>query len=316
MKTTENSPAGGVQPASPLLRRSAMAEAKQLPWAAIIAIVVVIGLAYGKTLLHLAARWANEPEYSHGFFVPVFSLVLLWLRRGQVAGKPWHGNWWGLALIGVGVAMRFLAAYDFYTLIGALALLPTLAGVALLVGGMRALRWALPSVLFLIFMIPLPGAISDLLAGPLQHVATTSTVYLLQVLGIPATSEGNIIVLTDGRIGVVEACSGLRMLMLFIAVSTAVAMLVHRKLWERLLLVVSAVPIALAVNIIRITTTAIVHELISPEAGDVVFHQAGGLLMGPAALAILWLEMVFLDRALVVPVKGPLYVGSGAPRKN
>ncbi len=223
---------------------------------------------------------------------------------------------WGLAVLGVGIAMRFLAAYDFYTLVGALALLPTLAGIALFVGGTRALRWALPSILFLIFMIPMPGAISDLLAQPLQHIATSSTIYLLQVLGIPATPEGNIIVLTDGRINVVEACSGLRMLMLFIAVSTAVAMLVHRKLWERLLLVVSAVPIALAVNILRITATAVVHELISPEAGDVVFHQAGGLLMGPFALAILWLEMVFLDHALVTPPSGPLVLQSGTPKQG
>lgn len=293
----------------------ATADWKRMPWLAILGIVVVIGLAYGKTFVHLASRWANEPEYSHGIFVPVFAVVLLWLRRSQVVGKRLQGNWWGLALIALGVAMRFLAAYDFYTLLGALALLPTLGGLALFVGGMRALRWALPSILFLIFMIPLPGFISDVLAQPLQHVATTCTVYLLQVLGIPATAEGNIILLTDGRINVVEACSGLRMLMLFIAVSTAVAFLVRRTLWERLLLVASAIPIALAVNIFRITSTAIIHELISPEAGDVIFHQAGGLLMGPFALVILWLEMKFLDHALVAPPKGPLLLETRAPKQ-
>jgi exosortase len=279
---------------------------KQMSWLAIIATVVVIALAYEKTMVHLAGRWSIEPEYSHGFFVPVFSLVLLWLRRDQVMGKPWKGSWWGLWLVGLGVAMRFVAAYDFYTLVGALALLPTLAGLAVLAGGNRALRWALPSIFFLVFMIPLPGFSSDLLAQPLQHVATTSSTYLLQIFGIPATAEGNIIVLTDGRIGVVEACSGLRMLVLFVAVSTGVAFLVRRNLWERLLLVASAVPIALAVNILRITSTAVVHELISPDAADAVFHQAGGLLMGPLALAILWLEMKFLDRALVTTQKGPL----------
>ena len=73
-------------------------------------------------------------------------------------------------------------------------------------------------------------------------------------------------------------------------------------------------PIALAVNILRITATAIVHELVSPEAGDVVFHQAGGLLMGPAALAILWLEMIFLDRALVTPHEGPLLLEDRRPQ--
>src|SRR5262249_49976835 len=93
------------------------------------------------------------------------------------------------------------------------------------------------------------------MAHPLQHFATLASTYLLQTAGIPALAEGNIVVLSESRIGVVEACNGLGMLVLFFAVSTALAFVIKRHLWERFVILVSAVPVALAANVARITVT-------------------------------------------------------------
>ena len=279
-------------------------------WICIASAIVVVCIAYWATLVHISQSWFNDAEYSHGFAVPIFAFFLLWVKRDQLQGGTLKGSWWGLLLVFAGIALRFFATYEFYSYIESLALLPTLAGLAVLGGGWAMLRWALPSIAFLIFMIPLPGFVSDALAQPLQHVATSSSTYLLQLAGIPATAEGHVIVLTDGKIGVAEACSGLRMLMLFVAVATAVALLVKRPTWERALLIASSVPIALAVNILRITATGIAHEMVGKELADLVFHKWGGLLMGPMALGILCLEILFIDRAFMEVHAGPLSLGS------
>src|SRR5215813_959038 len=109
-------------------------------------------------------------------------------------------------------------------------------------------------------MIPLPHSLAHALSGPMQSFATVSSTFFLQVLGRPALAEGNVILLNDVELGIVEACSGLRMLMVFFALSTAVAMLIRKPLWEKLLIAGSAVPIALASNVLRITITGICYE--------------------------------------------------------
>src|SRR5262249_39305423 len=145
------------------------------------------------------------------------------------------------------------------------SLLPALAGTCLALAGWAALRAVASALAFLVFMFPLPGRLDRALAGPLQTVSTLASTNALQTFGLFAQSEGNVILLRDYELGIVEACSGLRMLMTFLATSTAVALLLHRSLAQRLLVVVSAVPIALLCNIIRITTTGVLHETAGHE---------------------------------------------------
>ena len=144
-----------------------------------------------------------------------------------------------------------------------MSLIPFFAAMALLVGGWRALRWSWPAIAFLVFMIPLPGATQNLASQQLQAISTKLSTFAIQTMGIPAVSSGIVITLTDipeKPLEVARACSGLRMLMLFFAICVAVAMLSKKPLWERLLLVVSAMPIAVASNAIRIVLTALLCE--------------------------------------------------------
>jgi exosortase/archaeosortase family protein len=113
----------------------------------------------------------------------------------------------------------------------------------------------------------------------------------LQTLGLPALAEGNTILLGDVRIGIVEACSGLSMLVVFIALATAAALLLRRPLWEKLLLVGSALPIALLANVARITVTALLHEMVGDEEADAFFHDWAGWFMMPLAVALILAEL-------------------------
>ena len=139
-----------------------------------------------------------------------------------------------------------------------------------------------------------------------RRIGTEASVYVMQTLGLPALAEGNVIVLDESRIGVAEACSGLRMLMIFFSLTTAVAMISRRPLWERLLVFFSAVPIALIANIGRITVTGTLYWMDYSELAEVVFHDVAGWLMMPFALLLLWIEFWLLSRLLIVEDDRPV----------
>jgi exosortase len=288
-------------------------------WAAFAVAAAALLWAFWPTLGEMAERWAHDPQYSHGFLVPAFACFLLWVRRGLLRKDELTLSWLGLPVLAAAVAMRLVGAYYYYVYVDAIALVPCVLGLVLTFGGKAAFRWAWPAVLFLAFMVPLPYRASTALAEPLQHFATETSTFFLQTLGTPAVSEGNVILLNDVEIGVVEACSGLRMLVIFFALSTAVALIIRRPLWEKLVVVVSAIPIALVVNVLRITVTGALHELasvgtvITHEMANTIFHDLAGWLMMPVALAAMALELLLLKRlfleAAARPGPAPLVAG-------
>jgi exosortase len=275
--------------------------------------------AYWPTLATMSERWSSDAQYSHGFLVPIFAAAILWFRRERFpTGKLEPSLRAGLLWLLAGLAMHLLGGRLAVEPLDAFSLLPTLVGLCLLMGGWAALRWAWPAIAFLGFMLPLPYQVELFLAHPLRRVATTATTYLLQLLGFPALAEGNVILIDDLRLGVIDACSGLGMLVTFFALSTAFALVIERPLLDRLVLVVSAIPIALIANIVRITATAVAHRTLGSAAGNALTHDLAGWLMMPLALGLLWLEMTYLRR-LLVEVEGPRPVSlglSGASRRS
>jgi exosortase len=257
--------------------------------------------AYWSTLGEMAERWSHDPQYSHGYLVPGFALVLLWLRRDQLASCTLQGSWWGWPVLGLGLALRLVGGYFYFVWVDQVSLLPCLAGLVILLGGWSAWRWAWPAVGFLIFMVPLPHRVSVAMAGPLQNFATVTSTFALQMLGFPALAEGNIIRLNEVEIGIIEACSGLRMLVIFFALSTGVALVICRPLWQRVVVLFSAVPVALAVNVVRITVTGILFETVGGAWAHVVFHDLAGWLMMPVALCVLGGELQLLQRLFLKP---------------
>ena len=167
------------------------------------------------------------------------------------------------------------------------------------------LKWAWPAIAFLIFMIPLPYRLEKALGPPLQNLATMASTYTLQTLGFMAFSEGNVIQLNDARIGVVEACSGLSMLITFIALSTGMAIVVKRPLLDKLVLVLSAMPVALVANIARITLTGILHETAGGNVADHFYHDLAGWVMIPFALVLYWCVIWVFSHILVEVGGGP-----------
>ncbi len=153
--------------------------------------------------------------------------------------KPRMPTWWGAPLIVVGGLMRLSGALWSYDWLEAGSLLPSLAGLVLLAAGPAVLRWALPAGTLLLFILPWPWQFDQMLTQPLRRVATEASTFTLQTLGVPALARGNRIVVNELEVGVVEACSGLGMLMTFFALSTAVSLVIRRSLTDRVIIFLS-----------------------------------------------------------------------------
>jgi exosortase len=203
-------------------------------------------------------------------------------------------RWWGVGIIALGLALRLVLTWYALVTPEMLTLLPVLAGAVVLAGGWQALSWLWPAIAFLVFMFPLPDILERELLTPLQRFATVASTFCLQLIGLPAYREGNSIHLGTMPLSVADECSGLRMLTIFLALSVAVTMVANRPIWERIVVVVSAVPIALAVNVARITITAILYQVADAELAHKVFHDLAGWVMMPMALGLMYCELQVL----------------------
>jgi exosortase len=262
--------------------------------------------AFASTLADLALIWRTNDQYSHGFLVPAFAVVLLWLRRDKLNGASLRpGLVIGSLLLALGLGLRLAGVYWYFLWLDTLSIVPCVAGLCWLLGGWAAWRWAWPAILYLVFMMPLPYRVSTALSAPLQSLATTVSTFIMQAIGLPALSEGNVINLNEARLNVVEACSGLRMLVVFVALSAAMALLTRRPLLDKLILLASSVPIAVVSNILRITATGILHETTSSETANVFFHDLGGWLMMPLGLLFLAVEVKLLSHLFIEPPPPP-----------
>lgn len=255
--------------------------------------------AYWPTLLSLEETWNSEPDYSHGFLVAPIALYFLWVRRDRFPASLTGGVGIGLLLIGFSVALRVVASLFYIDSLDGWSIPIWIAGACWLLGGWPLLRWSLPSVAFLWFMVPLPYRAEHLLSLPLQRVATKASCWLLQSLGQPALAEGNTILMGELHLEVEEACSGLRMFLAFFALCTAYVVIANRPRWQKGLVFASVVPIAITSNVLRVTGTGLLYRYIGGDAARTFTHDAAGWAMMPLAAAMLALLLWYLNRLFI-----------------
>ncbi len=259
--------------------------------------------------------WMTNPDNSHGILVPVFAIWLLWHRKDLIPtplpAASITAISMGVCLLAVGIAIRCTGIFTRTITFEGVSIIPCVAGVVLICGGWSVVRWSWPAVLFLLFMIPLPHAVGGMLSGVLQKIATICSTYLLQTIGIPAVSEGNVIWLTEKPLGVAQACSGLRMLTSFFALSAGVSLVMDRPVWEKCLIALSAPVIAIAANILRIAATAVAYEFGNEKMAELIFHDLAGWLMMPVGLLLLWVELLIVSM-IFVEIEQPEIGGFGS----
>lgn len=243
----------------------------------------------------LVTSWMNDANWSHGFIIPLFSLYLLYVRRDELYRTEKKVCLWGIPIL---VISLLVMAVGFYPIsnnwICQLSMTGMLFGLVLYLTGWRmaALVW-LP-IFYLALGMPLPSSTYYNIAYPLQKLAAASSAFLLKLFGVAleVTESHMEITSITGRIHpltVAEACSGVRSLMAFIALGVAMAYIEPRPLWQRIILVLSTLPITIACNILRVTATASMFVVDKPELGQDFMHTAMGMVLLVPALGMLLL---------------------------
>jgi len=269
--------------------------------AAAVVLSVALLWAYWPILVELFKEWWRDDDYSVGPLVPLVAIYLIWRDRAALRELGVSPCWWGLVLIFVAMAAHAYGLLFIYESAERYSFVLALTGVVLLVAGWRVFRSLFWILLFLFLMVPLPGRIHNMISGPLQNMATTGSVFLLEVFGVTVSQEGNVMLLNGNMpLAVAEACSGLRMLTAFIVVAAAMAFLVKRPRWQKITLVATSIPIAIACNLVRLCGTAILYLVADSESAERFFHDFAGLTMMPIAVFILFGELWLMNK-LVVP---------------
>jgi exosortase len=272
-------------------------------WIYLAIMVVLMASFYQVDLRAMGNQWMNDASWSHGFLVPVFAAFFVFLQWDTLKRLPVKGETWGLALLlfGVGTHVLFLMTGQFH--MSAMSLLVVAFGLVLFLLGVQHLKLLWLPIGFLIFMIPPPQALYVKLTTPMQYISAEGGVHLLPLLGITAEREGTQVkIFTHGvweSLNVVEACSGVRMLMAFLALAVALAYTTSRPMTQKLFLACCAVPIAIACNAMRVTVIGLLFATANRDYARSSTHEYIGLLMlGPAMMMQIGVAWV-LDRLFI-----------------
>lgn len=258
-------------------------------------LVVAFLSLYAAVLPALVMDWFADPDYSHGFLVPVLSGYFVWQRRQTLAALAVQPCWWGLAVLLIGVCGLLLGniAVEFFLM--RTSMLVVLTGLVLYLLGWHYFRVLCFPIAFLLFMIPLPAILLNTITLPLQMRAAEVATFALHLVQIPVYREGNMIFLLHTTLEVVEACSGIRSLVSLLALAVVCATITQRQVWKQWGLVLSAVPIALTANALRIWGTGVMAHVYGTQLAEGFYHTFAGWLIFVVAFALLLAESFLLS---------------------
>jgi exosortase len=246
-------------------------------------------LIYGPVLKALVLQWWADPDYGHGLFVPVLCTYILWRQRRRLLTVEINPNNFGFLVMLGAICLLLLGSLGAELFVTRFSLLVLLSGMILFLAGSKALRLVSFPLAFLIFMIPLPAIIYSEITFPLQLLASRLASSWLEFVHVPVLRDGNVLVMSNYSLEVVEACSGIRSLMTLICLAVAYGYLGEPRNWIRGTLVVLMLPSAILINAIRITIAGMSAHRFGPVAAEGFLHEFSGWLVFLTALTSLFL---------------------------
>lgn len=246
-------------------------------------------LLYANTMNSLMDDWSTDPNFSHGFLILPIALYMVWADKNRLARMIPVPSAFGAGVIVLGMLLHLLGKTGAEFFLMRFSMVVTLAGIIIFLLGWEFFKAVIVPVAYLIMMIPIPAIIWNNIAFPLQLTAARLSAQLIQIIEIPVFREGNILHLANTSLEVVDACSGLRSLTSLIALTGIFAYLAPFTMLKKWILFLSAIPIAVAVNVIRLTITAAMAFYIGPETAHGFLHDMSGLIIFAGALALVYL---------------------------
>ena len=308
-----------------------------------IALAVALAFVYFSVLLKLGNDWWHDENYSHGLLMPFVIAFILWQERKRLSEtrhEPWM--WVGAAGIATSLFMLWAGTAGAELFLQRVSLVLMLVSVVLYFFGARVFRWLALPLFLLALSIPIPQIIFNRIAFPLQLFASRCAVSAMWFLNIPVLRQGNVIEMMPRgatepkRLAVVEACSGIRSLMTLLTLAVIYAYITKPKVaqtsvcdddaksqtkvfaalssvtfWRSLILIVSAVPIAILTNAVRVSGTGVLSHYYGTRVADGFFHSFSGWVVYIAAALLLFATAWMFDR--IVPYLKKLFTGGLPP---
>lgn len=259
-------------------------------------IAVLVWWIFREEIDSIVTRWVTDSSWSHGFLIPLFSLYFLNQKKEELLSIDQAKPSW---LIGLPALLFLLVLYplniiQFKFAYGRpLIMIATLGAIVLFLGGWRVIRYTWLPVCYLFFAVPLPGRLYRQITIPMRELASQVATLLLNLIPeLHAQASGVVIdVIYKGQplepsLDVAEACSGMRLLMAFLALGVAMAYLHERPIWQRAILLGTTIPIAVLCNVIRVTITGFIYILWDPKYAQGIYHDMLGMLMLPLAFCL------------------------------
>jgi|SRR5215469_4415152 len=252
-------------------------------------LVATLLLLYSRVVMALVDQWLHDPDYSHGFLVPMLALWILWQQRRRLSELPAAPSWWGIPIVLAAMGLLVLGTLGAENFVSRVSLLIVIAGLVVHFCGWLRFRAALFAWLVLLLMIPLPAIISNRIVLPLQFISSGLATGFMDLCGIPVYREGNVIFLPSITLEVAEACSGIRSLMAMITLAVAYGYLLESKPWRRVALVLSAIPIAVVANSLRVMASGVLGQYWGHDKADGFYHVFSGLVIFSFSVLLLWI---------------------------
>ena len=257
--------------------------------------ILAIVLAFHDALAELVHRWTSQEEYSHGFLIPFVSAWLLWMRKATLRRSVGRPSWLGPILVIFAFAMHAIGELSAVFILSEIAFVIVLIGFVFSVGGYRLFAATFIPIAFLLFAIPLPYFIDAELTLRLQLLSSELGVFFIRLFGIPVHLDGNIIDLGNYKLQVVEACSGLRYLYPLLSLSFLAAYIFNAPRWQRALVFVSAIPIAIVMNGFRIGLVGVTVDRWGDAMAEGALHFFEGWIVFLVCGTLLALEMYVIS---------------------
>jgi exosortase len=263
-----------------------------------LAFVGLFAVLFWPTFQWMAERFeAHDSFYSHGWLVPLACAWLIWQRRDSLAQIPQRASYWGLALLVPSVLVHVAMTWWRIGFLSGFAMLGTIYGLVWTAWGWPMLRALRVPMLFLLFMVPLPGVLLIATSFQMKLWAAAAAVRVLGLMGLAAEQAGSMIHLRGISVIVDDTCSGLRSLISLIALAVLWTSLMGptAKRWHKLAVIVASAPIAVLANMARILVLVLLSAIYGPQVAESFIHYGSGIVVfGMALLALAWFSRTVL----------------------
>ena len=273
----------------------------------VLTLSVLVGVLYGRVLVSMAQQWLGDPNYGHGFLVPLLAAYILWRERNRIREAPIQPSTWGLPIMLFAVGLLILVTLGAEHFTARISLLVLISGILVFLVGWKALRSVAFPLGYLIFMIPLPAIIYYELTFPLQLLASRLGANGLVALGVPTLREGNLLMLPNVTLEVVEACSGVRSLLSLLAAVVGYVYLTEPIIWKRCFLVALTIPIVIVSNGLRLVSAGLLSFFLGPDADSGLAHLGLGLVSFALAFLLVLFAHSLLRRLTGKQVPVPVH---------